>query len=83
VNGVSRRLAVLCCLSILGVALVIGIVVGSLTGLPGTIAYAVVAGLVGGLAIARGRRLLRPPAPPPRPACTCCTGNHDDPIQVI
>ena len=82
-NGVSRRLAVLCCLSILGVALLIGIVVGSLTGVAGTVAYAVVAGLLVVMAAARGRRLLRPPAPPQRPACGCCTGSHNDPVQVI
>ena len=82
-NGVSRRLAVLCCLSILGVALVVGVVVGSLTGVPGTIAYAVVSVLVLGFAVSRGRRLLRPPAPPPGRTCTCCTTSHTDPVQVI
>ena len=91
-TGFSRRLAVLCCLSILGVALMIGMVVGSLTGLPGVLAYAVVAGLMLGLAIARGRRLLRdgrgpappPPAPPPPGrSCSCCTATHTDRAKVV
>ncbi len=76
-KGLSRRLAVLCALSILGLALVLGIVIGSLSGLPGVLAYAVVAGLVLGLAIARGRRLLegglKPAGLPPGRSCTCCT----------
>ena len=82
-KGLSRRLAVLCALSILGVALMLGIVIGSLTGLPGVLAYAAVAGLVLALAIARGRRLLAPPALPPGRSCTCCTTTHTDPVKVI
>ena len=82
-TGFSRRLAVLCCLSILGVALIVGIVIGSLTGLPGVLAYAVVATLVLGFAVARGRRLLQPPPLPPGRSCTCCTTKHTDPVKVI
>jgi hypothetical protein len=83
VTGLSRRLAVLFCLSILGVVLLFGIVVGSLTGLPGVLAYAAVAGLVLGVAIARGRRLMRPAPLPPGRSCTCCTTSHTDPVRVI
>ena len=82
-KGLSRRLAVLFGLSILGVALMLGIVVGSLTGLPGVLAYGVVATLVLLRAIARGRRLVqRPPLPPGR-SCTCCTTKHTDPVKVL
>ena len=82
-NGLSRRLAVLCALSILGVALIVGIVVGSLTGLPGVVAYAIVAGLVLVLAVVRGRRLVQTPPLPPGRSCTCCTTKHTDPVKVI
>jgi hypothetical protein len=83
VKGLSRRLAVLFALSILGVALVVGIVVGSLTGLPGVVAYAAVATLVLVLAIARGRRLVKPQPLPPGRSCTCCTTKQTDPVKVI
>ncbi len=83
----TRRLAVLACLAVLGVTVLLGVVVASLTGLPGLILYAAIAALLLGVATVRGRRLLRPaartaPLPPGR-TCTCCTTSQHDPVQVI
>jgi hypothetical protein len=74
---------VLACLAVLGVTALLGVVVASLTGLPGLILYAAVAALLLGVATVRGRRLLRPAPLPPGRTCTCCTTSQHDPVQVI
>ena len=78
-----RGLLLLLCVAVLGVLVVLGLVVTSLAGWIGLLVYAAVAGLLVGLGIARGRRLLAPPELPPGRTCTCCTTSHFDPVKVI
>jgi hypothetical protein len=79
----SRRLAALFCLAVLGILVLGGIVVGSLTGLVGLLGYAAVTGGLLGLAIARGRRLWQPAPLPAGRTCTCCTTSQHDPAEVV
>ncbi len=81
----SRRLGVLLCVAVLGVLFAGGLVV-SLAGLPAVLAYAASAVALLGVAMARGRHLLwpaAPPAPPPGRTCTCCTASQHDPVRVV
>jgi uncharacterized protein involved in cysteine biosynthesis len=80
---VSGRLRVLMCLAVLGVLLVLGLVVASLTGLVGAVVYGVVAGAVVLAGVVRGRRLLAPPRRAAGRTCDCCTTTHFDPVKVI
>ena len=79
----SRRLAALFCLAVVGIAVVIGLVALSLAGPVGAVVYAGVALLLLGVAASRGRRLVQPPPQPPGRTCTCCTTSQHDPVQVI
>jgi hypothetical protein len=78
---VTRRLQVLFLLSLLGVLLAVGVVVGEVAGPVGAAGYALAAGglVVLGAARARrasaSRRLVR--------HCTCCDGDHAAPVQVV
>jgi hypothetical protein len=86
VKPLSRRLAALFCLALLGALVMLGLVVGSLAGLVGVVVYVVVAALFVGLAVARGRRLWQadPAGPlPPGRTCTCCTTSQSDPVKVV
>ncbi len=74
----SRRLQVLFLLALLGVLVVVGVVVGSLAGPVGAVAYAVV---VTGLLVAAARRARADAAPVGR-TCSCCTSTVHDPVEV-
>lgn len=82
----SRRLGVLLCVAVLGVLFAGGLVVAALAGLPAVLAYAASAVALLGVAMARGRHLLAPAAPPALPpgrTCTCCTASQHDPVRVV
>jgi hypothetical protein len=78
---VTRRLQVLFLLSLLGVLVAVGVVVGELAGplAVATYAVAVLALLLVGAARARRTTAARRPAQ----HCSCCDGDHTAPVQVV
>ena len=84
-RAVPQRVAVPFLLALLGVLAALGVAVHALAGGVGLAAYAVaVAALLGGLG-RTARRLVRQRAarPPASRTCSCCTGSHSDPVEVI
>ncbi|MCW2713031.1 MAG: hypothetical protein JWN88_78 [Frankiales bacterium] len=79
----TRALRVLLCAAVLGLLLAIGLIVEAVGGLVATTVYAACALAVLVVAVARGRRLLAPPALPPGRTCQCCTTSQHDPVKVI
>ncbi len=79
----SRRLLALLCGAVLGVLVVLGLTVTALLGTVGAVVYAVVAIALVAVGVARGRRLLAPPARSVGRTCDCCTTTHFDPVEVI
>jgi hypothetical protein len=79
----GRRLLALLCAAVLGVLVVLGLAVTALLGAVGGAVYAVVALVVVGAGVVRGRRLLAPPSRPAGRTCDCCTTSHLDPVKVI
>ncbi len=82
-RGPDSRLGVLLAVALLGVALALGLVVGSLLGpwVAGGYAVLTVTGLL--FAGAKGRRLLAPAPAPAGRSCTCCTTSQHDPVKVL
>jgi len=78
---VTRRLQVLFLLSLAGVLLAVGVVVGELAGPLAAAVYgaAVLALLVVGAVRARRAVAARRPVQ----HCSCCDGDHAAPVQVV
>ena len=74
----TRRLQVLFLVALLGVLVVVGLVVLSLAGPLGLLAYAVLALVAVGLVARRARAA----AVPDGRTCSCCTSTVHDPVQV-
>jgi hypothetical protein len=79
----SRLLSTLFGVALLGVLLAGGLLAWSVGGLPVLLGYAVVAGLLVGLGIARIRRLVAAGASSAPPVCACCDGDHSAPVRVL
>jgi len=83
----SRALLALLCAAVLGVLLLGGLVVAAAAGPVGTVAYAVLAVLLVGVAVVRGRAAFAPtrlgPAVGAPRTCTCCTTTQHDPVQIV
>ena len=78
----SKALSALFGLSLLGVLVVGGLAASMVGGLPAVAGYAVVVVLLLVVGIAKVRRLAAAAPPPPR-ACTCCDGDHAEPVTVV
>jgi hypothetical protein len=85
-TGLSRRLAGLFLLALLGALLAVGLVVADLGGGVALAVYAlaVTALLVGGAVAGKCRAATRvAPARSPGGHCSCCDGDHTAPVKVI
>ena len=83
----STWLRALLCVAVLGVLLLVGLVVTAVAGAGGAVAYAVLALLLVGLAVVRGRAAFAPTRlgmadGAPR-TCTCCTTTQHDPVRIV
>ena len=83
----STALRALLCVAVLGVLLLVGLVVTAMAGLGGAVAYAVLAVLLVGVAVVRGRAAFAPTrlasaGDAPR-TCTCCTTTQHDPVRIV
>ena len=83
----STWLRALLCVAVLGVLLLIGLVVTAAAGAGGAVAYAVLALLLVGLAVVRGRAAFAPtrlgPTDGAPRTCTCCTTTQHDPERIV
>ena len=79
----SRALSALFGVVVLGVLLAGGLFAATVGGPPLLLGYAVVVGLLLGLAIARIRRLVAAGTRPGPTACACCDGDHSTPVRVV
>ena len=83
----STALRALLCVAVLGVLLLTGLVVTAVAGPAGAVAYAVLAGLLVGVAVVRGRAAFAPtrlaPADGAPRTCTCCTTTQHDPVRIV
>lgn len=80
-TGLSRRLAALFLLALVGVVVAVGIVVADLGGLPLLLGYAAAVAVLAVLGATRGRRVAAAAAPPAH--CGCCDGDHTAPVRVV